>query len=609
MMMDALEIFSRLPIDIFLYLKTFMNHKIFIALISTSNKLFRKIRQQTIYYHLPPELSYRFCLFDETQELFVGKVVDPRRQIELNLSETSLFRSDHTGEPEVFLKVHRVNLKNYCGALSSLRFLYELEFQGKVPDLSAFPSECSLLTMRLKLVEGITALNHSFSFLRRCEIIQCHRLEDVTGLQGVPEVLIANCSLITRIKGLRNHSLLEIRDCAKLATLPPLGTTKTVKISHCYELKDVSILYGIEEVYLTFLSKLIDLSGLGHHRFFYLYYCSNLEDVTILSSCNTVIITRCRKIKSFECLANVPHLEIDDCSKDTTLPSTFRNEKLILNLPYREKGRIEKEAIRPVLKPGVLQVLRLSRWEIADVADFQFLHSLTLSHCEDLENIDILAKTEENKLTHHLEYLVLDNCPKLKNVKGFHSMKRIRINWCGIITMIGFHNIETVELSWTDELIKLTDFKDIGLFVVRGCSYKNKNNAKPIFDFENIRCLIMEDFQGIYEITGKGDMQRLVVSSRTLVDLVVEGSIDLLEAEKCFLLSSINKVHAIRKISLVQCQQLVLPSFPWSTAREVKIENCKCLYDINFEEEFKDVPRATVTRLMMKLYSKGVIQY
>eukprot|EP01040_Poterioochromonas_malhamensis_P013601 gene13601-14985_t len=180
-------IIVNLPIDILHHLKSFLRRNVFIALVSSSKKLFGNIRKQTIYYHLPEELSYRFCLFDDLRDQIILGIEDSRHQIELNLSETSLFHHDRTGEAEVFVKVHRAKLKNYRGDLSFLRYLQQVEFSGDIPDLSKFPIENSLLSIKLLNGNSFTTLQHSFSFVRKCEIISCQSIEDFTGLQGIPE--------------------------------------------------------------------------------------------------------------------------------------------------------------------------------------------------------------------------------------------------------------------------------------------------------------------------------------------------------------------------------------------------------------------------------------
>eukprot|EP01040_Poterioochromonas_malhamensis_P015155 gene15155-16919_t len=165
------------------------------------------------------------------------------------------------------------------------------------------------------------------------------------------------------------------------------------------------------------------------------------------------------------------------------------------------------------------------------------------------EDISPLMKTEENKHTNHLQYLIIESCYKLKRVEGFHSMKKISLSFCQLVSVRGLRDIDTVILKNVPQLSEIVDIENINLFVIRNRNFAIHRNKEYLpksylpnaFNFLNINCLILQSLSGFQSIIGKGDMERLVMLSSTISDVIIDGRINRLEAEKCLQLSSIEK--------------------------------------------------------------------
>lgn len=221
--------------------------------------------------------------------------------------------------------------------------------------------------------------------LKKVSFHKCSQLQDISGLEGVPEV--------------------DIHDCHHIVNFSPLGRSHSVSVWECNGFpRDCAVLRGVRHVKLGKLTGLESLDGLQNAETVEIFSCDSIVDPWPLNGVHQVSLITMTLTETLAFLANSSVVNLDNCA----VPQGLHGLDTGQGVKYLH--------IYDCFVPGFgLQTIN------------------RMPHCSHLSICDQPYITDISQFT-SLEYLELSNCINLTNVPSdLESIAQVSIRGCPFI--------------------------------------------------------------------------------------------------------------------------------------------------------------------------------
>jgi len=351
-----------------------------------------------------PDAKYQTYRYDDE--------LDPR------LPDISLFRffkyvnlaCSRVSDVRVLRHVHTLWLHK-CSLITDISWLGNVKSLGigYCPNIRDFSV--------LRSIPDVTMMGHYKTAIDYSLFTNTHklRLSDVTitdsdlvHLRRVHSLQLDDCKLLTTLSMLKDCEIQDLYlDRLKISDVSMLGHIPKLKIRACYKVVDVRALKNVKDLSFISCHGFTDVSMLGGVEHLSLFG-SNVGDVSVLANVRSLDLSFCHWVMDVSALGKLHTLKMLDCIQITDFSA--------LGLLY-ELDLTQCNIAHDQLKfLGNIHTLILSNTNVTDVSELARVHTLDLSHCRQLTNIDTL----KNVYSLNLNYTNIEDVSMLTGVKELY---------------------------------------------------------------------------------------------------------------------------------------------------------------------------------------------
>lgn len=488
---------NRLPSSIFSIIETYCSFKDIKNLLNTNKRAFASLKLESFYFQFNKKFSLKYLEDAEFRQHVHKRIVNPQRQIGLELTSLPSNISD-----ESLFPANRVILrKQFSSSLPPFRQVYDLllTYCSNIERLQDFPK---LEKLRLISCPKLTALD-VFPFLQEVHVINCPLIADVSSLSHVP--------------------IIHLNDCTDLKDISCLGKSQVhVILSFCMKLKDVSSLAQVKKVEI--------------------YNCAQLEDVSPLSTVYDLTIADCPSVKNISLLLDNNSLVFKLPSLRTPPPQYPVATTAVQNLKFiaceLDNLEIYKNA----------KYLRLHRCTIFSLRGTECLHLIEIKSTS-------FARIMNNQSLSTIHTVILDSCTYLVDVSYLGNVHTLKIDSCDDLVSLeglGGPKQQIVKISHCRKITDFLPLKNIPQVTIISCNhFKNTN------DVSGVRILSLERLSRVHDISSLSNVKYLKLSYLiNLTHLIGLENVPIIYISNCSNLIDIHGLGNNYRINIEDCENI-----------------------------------------------------
>jgi hypothetical protein len=208
---------ARLPLDIYLELKSFLSDLQYWRLLITSKRLLNDLGFISRRISLNEEQSKEILSSAKFRSLILGKIKNPKHQLKLFLS------TNNAG----FSSVGKIS----CALEIDFRFVADdVNWEILINNKSALCFKNYRAICQFPRVLG----------LERVDLTNLPRLRDVSLFSGLKQLALIDCPEIIDVKCLKELSRLTLSECPKVTDVSGLGKIRYLSLTKCRGIRDIS---------------------------------------------------------------------------------------------------------------------------------------------------------------------------------------------------------------------------------------------------------------------------------------------------------------------------------------------------------------------------------
>ncbi len=479
---------SKLPEAIIIYLKTFLSNDDYHYLVNSSKQDFADLKRRTVYFPLNKEASAHYQNNEEFRSFLLSKVENGWKQIKIyhdSKIRGTFYDAINPNNFSEFIMVDPLN-----------------EESKENPVFPPLPT--GVTTLRLEncpQIKDVTNLSRlSKLVLRNCEV-----LDDITPLKTVPDLSFQSCSNLSDVSMLSraNQSRICLIDCPKLSNLSSLQGIRVVHIANCIEVVDVSVLHGVYDLSIQECEKVKDIRGLGDHHRLSIGMCApqligydvltgiphvslafcDITDVSVLRDAKSVEMNACMLVTDVGPLKNVrrvkigPHHRIQNLSVlkdvyDLTIATVTITETEVTGTSIKTvtDGKTKAEEIIPLrnYKLHFLEFAYKFGQELEDPDLFAETRDFTMERFSFA--ISMMIEDGTIAFFRHLQSLTIQNTGFLAEIRGLEDIPTVRlINLNSLRDVSGLGRNRCVELRQCPDVTNVNSLAKVSIVTIDNC--------------------------------------------------------------------------------------------------------------------------------------------
>ena len=373
-------------------------------------------------------------------------------------------------------------------------------------------------------------------------------------------VKLANCSQLTRVRGVSALNSLTATNCAALNTIEA-NALQTLALDNCgmSTLTAMTSLTSLEVKNCTSLTRLearncpqlpaIKVSGCASLTNLEATNCAALTEISV-PNCGqalTLKADKCPKLPKLEGLKSVQNLQVNSCASLTKIDADACPKLASLEA----KGCTKLENLYAKDCP------LLTKIDVANSGTEKFY--ISAKNCPQLRNIENISKLDLANITECasfekvdtenatiLKRLLFRNCPKLEKVNGKNALRELEVENCSkFATLEGMDALETLRLENSGSPAKLTLGRSLNWLIAENCAKLKEVTAKNASQLTKI------------ELSNCSDVTLEASDCSKLSTLTLgEYSVKSLTVKNCAALSTLNGGAKVQTLTVDRCPQL-----------------------------------------------------
>jgi hypothetical protein len=543
---DFLEVFRSLPSIIYLIVQSYIP-KDYKHFINSCKSILRDIKEETIYYNLNQQCSFRYCQDVAFRSLLLSKIKRKQFQISLNFRQFKKFCTYHHVIPSSTVYAHAVGVNKLkfegIDGLCSLESFSNIE-ELNLYSLSEVTSTEGLFNISKLCLNNFGALIdiNNLVFLQECSLIKCPFLSDISALRNVKTLHLEDCPLVTDLTTIGYHQKCRIILCGNggLMDISTLGNvTKSLELDNI-KFTEFPFIHNIPEIKLSRCHWLTVLSNndIFPYRKTWIISLESCPNVVTFAPLHDIAIV---KIRSMNQALSEDSLTSLTTVKSLSLEATLLYSKLPL-LPQLNKLEIRKETgflnLNNFSHLTSLLVDNCANLQLTNLSCFGNIPYLSLScvripdliglgkgnKCVTLTAID--AATRNKQALHTIPELQLINCnlwiiddyfsfvrsltiernSKLKYTGVFAHLYQLTLSYCDVLTVIvKLENVHIVNILFCHNLVDLSGLGNNYAVKLYKC-----DSVESIEPLRNVKELRISHCKKILSVEGFSNVLRFV---------------------------------------------------------------------------------------------------
>lgn len=472
----------------------------------------------------------------------IWKVENPRKQLGLDFSYTSLLFSDFQLLQEVFQNLHYLNLSYTKITNEALKYLQNIHYLSlkNCLEITRLPLPLNMMDAREGYMKGIDLLD-----LSGCINIQNYEsLLFQKMVQGVDEE--GEFPWITRLECNNNvykmyHLNLSFSLQIELNNyLYLFNHIYSLNLSKCENLVDISMLSHIYYLNLSGCIRITDVSSLGNVKILDLSHCIGIHDITPLISVSCLFLYNCPNIQleGVKNLSNIYELHV---SRKNIVDLSLFSKISKLCLAYCHQIIYPSPIVPIIINQEITPKDPLIDNYLSSSQIIRNLQEITLDHCESIVNLSCLE---------NIPSISIRCCDKIDDI---HVLKNVKS-----LTLLGCERISAFSFAYFKQLIHLSISFCHGIaeidYYIRNCSFSlptpDLSTAAGSSSINNgMKTFSLSYCDGVNKMKIYNDLQSLNINDCTnLNTLDIYGHVQVLDLKY----SSINPEPEINILGLVQ---------------------------------------------------------
>eukprot|EP01040_Poterioochromonas_malhamensis_P004272 gene4272-4578_t len=386
-----------LPDIIYILFKSFLSDEDFVQLVSSSQRYFKEIRRENIYFLLNHSKSKRFCVDESYRDYILSRVNRPDRQISMSLPINMVQKYKD------LLTVNRLLVGGNKDHTSD----------HSIPILPVK----SLYLLALTKIQNINSLSQ----LEKLYIYKCHEIADISALKDVKDIMIS-----------WNHNIRDFSCFGKQETLRFSG--------YSCNIADVSMMNKAWSVQLKDLSHLKDVSSLANVKELKIINCKEIEDISMLDKVRALHLSILPAVRKYDCLEQHPNLTISCYKGQGNMDILTKLRGAVKNLYL---NRTDFSVFVHLPSFSRLMLLSISdNDEELELQGCEDIHTIQLHYCTKItttkglgrnREVDILLCDELIVVSHlaNVPIVTISYCSKLIDVSCLSNVPRLKVSSCG----------------------------------------------------------------------------------------------------------------------------------------------------------------------------------